>query len=475
MSVDVVKTDPADTADQAPAKSLQPKKHPESTSLYRMMWRWHFYAGMIVTPFLMVVTITGAIYMFAAETSDYIHQEKVFVESIAEPADYAAILMSAEDAIPGGKATRITMHADPWRTSVVSVTPPKEEGEKEERGRRGRGTSVYVDPYTAKVRQIESGPDQVGAFFRTVLDIHRRLLAGTTGRIVVELCTTWTVILVISGFYLWWPRKKEKVKGVWIPRLSGNFYTVLRDLHTVPGIYLAPICMIILISGLFYTLVWGESFYYVTNPIIGSEVVQEESESRGRRSKSDEAEESYVPPTFELQAAITKARELYPDRDVTLTLPSKSEDHYELSAINDYARGTYGAMDSTGLKLHRDSGEAMEMSDLWNNDRYWWHTWAYPLHVGSVVGMTSKIIWLVACLILVAMPFTGIWMWWKRRPKGKTGFPATPIPGGVSMGVWGTIAVLCFILPTFGLSVLAIVLLDWIVSRIQRTKTSQPA
>ncbi|MBA2116590.1 PepSY-associated TM helix domain-containing protein [Bremerella alba] len=475
MSLDMVES-AADVraVEKVPSNSSSPKKQPTPTSLYRVMWRWHFYAGMIVSPILMVVSITGGIFIFAAETGDFVHHDRLFVDSVGETAPYTAMLASAEQAIPGGKSTRITLHADPSRTAVVSVTPKKQEGEEEKKGRRGRGTSVYVDPYTAHVQQVEKGPDQVGAFFRTVLNIHRRLLAGTTGRIVVELTTTWTIILVLSGIYLWWPRKKEKIKGVWIPRLSGKFYTILRDLHTVPGIYLTPICLLIIVTGLFYTVVWGESFYQVTNPLIGSEVVEKEEPGKGG-SKSKGAKEAYVAPKLELQAAMTKARELYPDRDVTLTLPTKSDDHYDVSAINDYARGTYGAMDSTGLKLHRDTGMVMDVEDLWNNDRYWWHTWAYPLHVGSVLGMTTKIFWLVACVLLVAMPFTGIWMWWKRRPKGKTGFPATPTPGGVSRWVWITILVLCFTLPTFGLSVLVIVLFDFALSRIQSWRSPRVA
>lgn len=468
MSIDMVEqTTDVLVEDKVSANSNASPKQAKPTSLYRVMWRWHFYAGMIVSPILMIISITGGLYLFAAETGDFVHHDRVFVDSVGQTEPYAAMLASAEEAVPGSKATRITLHADPSRTAVVSVTSANKQEEPKKKKRRDQSTSVYVNPYTAQVQQVESGPDRTSAFFRTVLNIHRRLLVGTTGRIVVELTTTWTIILFISGVYLWWPRKKEKIRGVWVPRLSGKFYTILRDLHTVPGIYLAPICVIIILSGMFYTIVWGESFYYVTNPIIGNRVAQQEA-SKGKESKPEETEPQYVPPKFELQAAMSKARELYPDRDVTLTLPSKGDDHYDVSAINDYARGTYGAMDSTGLKLHRDTGEVMDISDLWNNDRYWWHTWAYPLHVGSVLGMTSKIFWLLACIILVAMPFTGIWMWWKRRPTGKTGFPATPTPGGVSRWVWITIAVLCIVLPTFGISVLVIVVLDLAWSRFTR-------
>lgn len=32
--------------------------------LYRRIWRWHFYAGLFVLPFILILSVTGAIYLF---------------------------------------------------------------------------------------------------------------------------------------------------------------------------------------------------------------------------------------------------------------------------------------------------------------------------------------------------------------------------------------------------------------------------
>jgi uncharacterized iron-regulated membrane protein len=75
--------------------------------------------------------------------------------------------------------------------------------------------------------------------------------------------------------------------------------------------------------------------------------------------------------------------------------------------------------------LHRPaSGEILE--DRYNSQTkmmYWLGTWSYPLHVGTIWGMPSKIFWLLTCIILVTSPVTGVWMWWERRPRGKLGLP----------------------------------------------------
>ena len=31
---------------------------------YRTIWRWHFYAGLFVLPFVLILSVTGSIYLF---------------------------------------------------------------------------------------------------------------------------------------------------------------------------------------------------------------------------------------------------------------------------------------------------------------------------------------------------------------------------------------------------------------------------
>ena len=33
-------------------------------ALYRTIWRWHFYAGLFVLPFILILSVTGSIYLF---------------------------------------------------------------------------------------------------------------------------------------------------------------------------------------------------------------------------------------------------------------------------------------------------------------------------------------------------------------------------------------------------------------------------
>jgi uncharacterized iron-regulated membrane protein len=36
----------------------------EKAAFYRMIWRWHFYAGLLVMPMVLILSLTGAMYLF---------------------------------------------------------------------------------------------------------------------------------------------------------------------------------------------------------------------------------------------------------------------------------------------------------------------------------------------------------------------------------------------------------------------------
>lgn len=55
---------------------------------YQWIWRWHFYAGVVFAPFLLVLAITGGIYLFKAEIEHKLYEDwyDVTPQSEAMPA-----------------------------------------------------------------------------------------------------------------------------------------------------------------------------------------------------------------------------------------------------------------------------------------------------------------------------------------------------------------------------------------------------
>lgn len=420
-----------------------------ATSLFRVVWRWHFYAGVIVAPFLMVVALTGGLYLFSAEIMDFAQADLLFVEPVGGRVALDTQVSTVLERFPEDSLNQVQIAADRTRSTRVVL----QSGAASEAGPAGR-RDVFVNPYTGDVIGDRT-ERSLAVFFEVVLEIHRTFLAGTTGRIICEIVTSWTLILVVTGLYLWWPRRREKVKGVWVPRWGGKLYVVVRDCHALAGVFLFPLIILIASTGLFYTVVWGESFHFVSSRFVDATPPAVEP---GDVAEADAASPRLHPKvSLDEAAAIAKSR--YGDRDLGISLPQETRTTYEVFAVNDYARGTWGPMKSTLLQIDAQTGVISGVDDLSQSPRYWWHTWTYPLHVGSIGGIATKLLWLVASLVLMALPLTGLWMWWKRRPRGKSGFPRRPT-AKLPAWVWCLLLFVGLLLPIAGISLLLIGLLD---------------
>lgn len=77
---------------------------------------------------------------------------------------------------------------------------------------------------------------------------------------------------------------------------------------------------------------------------------------------------------------------------------------------------------------------------------------------------------LAGCIGVWVLAISGLVMWWKRRPPGmkpaRLGAPIAPPGARVRTAVLGIVIPLSILYPLTGLSLLAALLLDWIVRRL---------
>jgi len=419
-------------------------------NLYRVIWRWHFYAGLITAPIMLIASATGAIYTFHNELSDWIYRETTFVEPQGERLSYdeqqAKLMEQAPDVT---ELDAIAVQNDPHRATKFYVHVHPEGGaEGEERHR------IYsVNPYTGDLL----GTSMLeGNFFNVVLELHRSLFAGSTGRLLVELATSWGLVLLATGLYLWWPRGKQRVLGVFIPRLKGKPYIILRDLHSVIGFYTALFAAIILFTGLFVSLVWGGAFNAVSMSVNQSLMgfLMPAAASPADPSISEK-------PT--LESLVTTSMEFsQPGDNMYLQFAEMPKTAHKVYLMKDGDTNTV-----RGLDLDPQSGKLIQATltkDL--TPMVSLLAVAVSLHQGKTFGMPSKIIAFITCLALVGMVITGIWMWWERRPRGTTGFPRRVTGGKLPIWVVAATVLFCILLPTVGASLIVILAGDWLFRRL---------
>ena len=47
----------------------------KDSSHYQRIWRWHFYAGLFVAPFLILLSLTGIVYLFKPQLDNLMYPE----------------------------------------------------------------------------------------------------------------------------------------------------------------------------------------------------------------------------------------------------------------------------------------------------------------------------------------------------------------------------------------------------------------
>ncbi|MCP4194832.1 MAG: PepSY domain-containing protein [Planctomycetaceae bacterium] len=411
----------------------QPRFH-----LKRVIWRWHFLVGLFISPVLVLASLTGAIYVFKPDLEPWLYPELLVVE----PHEQQGSLDLQSEAV-------VNYAGSDWKIINIDVErqPTYPLGFVIENASYQVRT-IFVDPNTNSVLG-ELGPAN---FFGVVLQIHQSLLAGTVGRLFVELTTCWCVFLVVTGIYLWWPSTWKKVKGVWLPRVrKAKPYVLLRDLHSILGAVLSPAIVMILVSGLLFAFVWGTAYHTVAF-LSGAYAVRFDP-PKSVPVAADSARIS-VDQVWE----IAKAKVAF--EHATIHLPTHDRDSFrvELGSSMGPSASDVVVVDqySGDLLMQKTVGELPLMAQL--------TSWGYPLHVGSFLGMTTKLIWAVSSVFLACLPITGIAMWLVRRRKGSSGFP-TKMIGPTPRWLVGLLLLLGLLLPTVGLTMVLVVIVEWLLVR----------
>tara|TARA_R110000850_G_scaffold107453_5_gene219034 strand:- start:24513 stop:25889 length:1377 start_codon:yes stop_codon:yes gene_type:complete len=439
---------------QAVTSAGRPNAKPSKSGLYTFVWRWHFYAGILSAPILWMITITGAMYVFSTEISEWRDQALLKVSPQAERVSYDRLREIATSHGASEDLEGMVVRSDPAHSVFFLAHIEGEPGNRAD----DQHQRIYLNPYDGSLLGTRIAEHD---FFAVVLELHRSLMLGTTGRILSELVTCWGLILLASGFYLWWPRGKKNA-GVWLPRIKGKFYAVLRDWHAVSGFYLLPLIGIIAFTGLFFTLVLGTGFNTTVKKM------------------------GHWPPewflTADAPAPSPEAQPMKLDQIVPLFL-EHSRSGEDAVAIRfaekpELAHKAFYMIDDDKnslrtVSVNQYTGEKFSILDPPDLPfLYRVRLWAVSIHMGKIFGMPTKILAMIASLGLLGLSVTGIWMWWKRRPTGRSGFPRAPLPQSLPAWGWALMIVVGILLPVAGVSILLICLLDWICfSQLRKKKT----
>jgi len=211
-----------------------------SIDVYRAVWRWHFYAGLLVLPFLLLLAITGAIYLFHHEIDAYVYRDLRSVPASTSTMQAPSAIADAAVKAHPGTVFRYVPPASGTASAQVGV-----------RDAAGKHV-VYVNPYTAQV--LGTMVDRGGIVW-LVRELHGLSYFGPIANGMIEVAAGWTILLVLTGIYLWWPRGQKG--GVVSVRGAPRQRVFWRDMHAVTGVFAAFFILFLALTGMPWSLIWG--------------------------------------------------------------------------------------------------------------------------------------------------------------------------------------------------------------------------
>ena len=217
------------------------------------VWRWHFYAGVCVLPFTLILALSG-LAMLASEPIDrHLQAGLLKVTPQGKPWSPTAQASAVAAAYPDAEVVTFLPPSTADESSRIDVVPKHTSADHGAHG-TSEAITVFVDPYTGTVLGELRAEDTVYAWAKK---LHGTMLLGTTGDYIIEIVAGFGVLLIATGLYLWWPRQRQTLRMALLPTVSGPSPRRWRDLHGAVGAWIAPLLLFFFVSGLAWTPFWG--------------------------------------------------------------------------------------------------------------------------------------------------------------------------------------------------------------------------
>ncbi|MEC7308672.1 PepSY domain-containing protein [Vibrio crassostreae] len=469
--------------------------------LYFLTWRWHFYAGLFVIPFMLMLSITGLVMLFDDEIELAFHRDAIEVAASGKPVKASLQLAAVQEQYPQGSVTQFVPSKAPNLANRFSVSLED-------------GTSVFatVNQYTGEVVGEIPRSDSL---YQLVNDIHGTLLIGDWGDYLIEVAISLSILLLISGIYLWLPRDNASRAGFLKLRVSSGSRVLMRDLHANIGGTLSLILLLFILSGLAWTGFWGGKLVQAWStfpaqmwddiPLSdkthaslnhGSEEelpwnleqtplplsqdkpaehvhhVEEASEPHDHsKMGEDHSQHVIAASSFGIDDVIEKARSLG-FTQYKVNFPRSETGVYTVTA-NTMGGDIIDPTQDRTTHLDRYSGRILG-EVTWQDYNFIAKTLAVgiSLHQGDI-SIINKLLNALFCFAFIVVSVTGGVMWWMRRPSGQRKLGAPPKFG--DEGLWKvglvTVVVISVLFPLAGVTIVTAMLSDWLLfSRVEKLK-----
>lgn len=440
------------------------KSRLNAATCYRMIWRWHFYAGLFCLPFVTILALSGSVYLFKPQIDEFFDRPYVHMSLSAPAHSLDDQVEAALAAVPQSRIKGLELRNDPTDAARVRVVDAQ-----------GQEQRVLVRPDTLEVLKVDAEKWRLSTLMR---DIHGSMLLGDAGAIALELAGAWAIVMIVTGLYLWWPRNSIGIGGVLFPRKGRPF---LRDLHAVTGLYVSFFALFLLVSGLPWTKIWGEAFrwskgitpqqqvkmdwttgpssakaqrmaaYQAAPPALAKDSSEHDAhEGHQRHAGMEHGPSPARVIGFDQVAAVARNARLA--EPVTLAPPSPKNANWIVrsQSQNRPLQETLHVEPARFEVMKREDFSGKPLIDKVVGV-------GIAAHEGHLFGVANQLLGLFTALSFLTLVVTSVLMWLRRRPAGALGAPP-PLaqPPRLAPALVLLILGLGVFLPTLGVSLILV-------------------
>ncbi|WP_455901240.1 PepSY-associated TM helix domain-containing protein [Rhodococcus gordoniae] len=480
-----------DAADDTAAAHARPatKNPPPLRSMRPLIMRLHFYAGVLIAPFLLIATISGGLYAIAPTLEQVLYRDLLHVDTSGPALPVADQVRAARQLRPDLTVSAVRPASEAGETTRVLFTDPSL-GESER-------TAVFIDPVTASStgESVVYGSSSALPVRTWISQLHRHLHLGEPGRLYSELAASWLWVVALGGMYLWVQRyRTQRIRNMESARLltvdrnaQGRKRTLGR--HGATGMWIVIGLIFLSATGLTWSKYAGENIGELrttlswttpsTDAALGASAA---AGSGGHDDHGGHGVASADPRTLDrtidfLDAALILAAENEVGGRVEMSIPADehtavtvTETRQPWQFVTDAVAVDPATGAVTDVNRFADWPLAAKLT-----------AWGIGLHMGILFGLLNQVVLLGLAIALATVIVYGYLMWWERRPaRGSRRIPRPPlrgawrrVPPAAALAVVAATVVVGWFVPLLGLSLLAFLVVDVVVGLLQRRRSPE--
>lgn len=420
-----------------------------------LLWRVHFWAALIASPFAVLAALTGILYIFTPQIEAQLHDhlDTVAPAGVMRPLD--DVVQAANAAAPQGWVLHSLSPAhEPTDSARFAYMPPmganpaaaaggghNHGGDKPAAavpssamaakpapflrpnfGFPGKAMVVYVNPYTAEVLGSLAQEDRFREWSRK---LHSSLLQGDGWRWMIELAASWLMVMLVTGIVLWWPRGNQPA----LPQKAARGRVAWKQWHAFLGVALSLMSAVILTTGLTWSKTAGGQIKWA----------RDAANQAPPRIPADLAKSAAgAEPMLTWEAALQAIRREAPHISMQIMPP----------------KGPSGVWRANQMDKGQPENRFDLLLDAYSGQRLYYSGWdqqtafgkataiGIPFHRGEF-GVWNQVVLVVFGLGVLFSIVSGWVMYFKRRAHGLAGLPR------LAPGAWKSVSPLAVVATLF--------------------------